>query len=162
MDELGHLALFLVGFLLIVGGFVVGIGAFEYEVVALEEVEGSPDGIRFVENESHTFSATDTTIVRVRYESLSERDREMVDRVLAGERVVLRTRADLPGKYGTKGRFAVQRDGSTHLIDRRMFFNWRTPFGTASLAMGAVGLAAMSEAIRRRHFPHRSVFWTRR
>ncbi|USZ69029.1 hypothetical protein NGM10_04650 [Halorussus salilacus] len=162
MDELGHLALFLVGFLLIVGGFVVGIGAFEYEVVALEEVEGSPDGIRFVENESHTFSATDTTIVRVEYESLSERDREMLDRVLAGERVVLRTRGQLPGKYGTKGRFAVERDGTTHLVDRRLFFNWRTPFGAASLAMGAVGLAAMSEAIRRRHFPHRSVFWTRR
>ena len=162
MSDLRHLALFLVGVCLVVGGFIVGIGALEYEVVSLGEVDGPPDGTRFVSSESHTFGASGGTIVLVQYDDLSERDQSVVDRVLAGERLVFRQRGDLPGKYGTKGEFAVQRDGEIHRIDRRVFFNWRTPFGMASLAMALVGAVAVSEAIRRRHFPHRSVFWTRR
>ena len=162
MSDLRHLILFLVGFGLLLGGFVVGIGALEYEVVSLGEVDGPLEGARFVSHESNSLSPNDETIVLVQYDALSQRDREIVDRVLAGERVVFRQRGDLPGKYGTKGEFGVQRDGEIYLIDRHVFFNWRTSFGLASLTMGLVGVAAVSEAIRRRHFPHRSVFWTHR
>lgn len=160
MNDAHYFLTFLVGVFVLLGAFALGIGAFEYEVVSLGEVEQPPDGTRFVTNESPQ-GFEDTAIVLVQYDSLPERDQRIVDRVIAGERLVFRKSGDLPGKYAKKGRFAVLRDGRTYLLNRHLFFNWRSPFGLGSLALGIVGLATVSESVRRRHFPHRSVVWTR-
>jgi hypothetical protein len=159
-DDAYYFFTFLVGAALLASAFVLGIGALEYEVALQGEVDGAPDGKRFVAQESPT-GFEDDTIVLTNYEDLSERDQRLVDRVLAGERLVFRESGDLPGKYSKKGTFAVRRDGTTYLIDRHLFFNWRTPFGLASLALTVVGIAVVSESIRRRQFPHRSVIWTK-
>lgn len=159
MNDAHYFLTFLVGVFVLLGAFALGIGAFEYEVVSLGEVERAPDGTRFVGNESPE-GFTDETIVLTRYENLSARDQRVVDRAIAGERFVFRRPGRLPGKYTTKGRFAVQRDGDIYLLNRHLFFNWRTPFGIGSLVLGTVGLAIVSESVRRRHFPHRSVVWT--
>lgn len=159
MNDAHYFVTFLVGVFLLLGALALGIGAFEYEVVSLGEVEKPPDGTRFVTHESPQ-GFEDETIVLVRYDSLSDRDQRIVDRVLSGERLVFRESGNLPGKYAKKGRFAVQRDGTTYLVNRHLFFNWRSPFAWGSVALGFAGLATVSESIRRRHFPYRSVVWT--
>lgn len=158
MNDGYYFVTFLVGVALLLGALALGIGALEYEVVSLGEVEKPPDGTRFVTRESPQ-GFEDGTIVIVQYDSLPERDQRVVDRVIAGERAVFRESGDLPGKYAKKGEFAVYRDGTTYLLNRHLFFNWRTPFGLGSLALGVAGLATVSESIRRRHFPHRPVYW---
>lgn len=161
MKDAYYLFTFLVGALLLVAAFGLGIGALEYEVVSQGEVEGPPEGKYFVAQESST-GFEDDTIVLTSHESLSERDQRLVDRVLAGERLVFRESGKLPGKYAKKGTFAVRRDGTTYLVDRRLFFNWRSSFGLASIALAVAGLGVVSESVRRRHFPHRPVYWVRR
>jgi hypothetical protein len=42
-----------------------------------------------------------------------------------------------------------------------MFFNWRTEFGMTAIGLGLVGTALVSEAVRRRQFPDRPVYWVR-
>ncbi|WP_128477800.1 hypothetical protein [Halorussus pelagicus] len=146
MSDSVYFGLFIVGIFLLTGALVVGVGALEYEVTSLGTVKEVPDD-------------TESLVV---YDSLSERDRQTVQRVLAGERLVVRDPTELPGPRKTKGKLAVQRDGETYLVTRRVFFNWRTKFGASSIAMAAAGLLAVSEAVRRQHFPHRTVVWTRR
>lgn len=141
-----HSALFFVGIFLLTGAMVVGVGAFEYEVASLGVVEELPD---------------DTESL-VSYDDLSVGDQRTVERVIAGERLVVRDPTDLPGPRKTKGKLAVERGGETHLLTRRVFFNLRTSFGASAVAMAVGGLLAVSEGIRRHHFPHRSVVWTRR
>jgi len=145
MNDTLRFALFFLGIFLLTGALVVGVGAFEYEVQSL----GTTDEI------------SEDVEALVSYGDLSERDRRTVDRALAGERVVVRNPSDLPGPRKTKGKIAVQRDGETHVLTRRIFFNWRTTFGASAIGMALAGTAAISEAIRRHHFPHRSVVWTR-
>lgn len=141
-----HFLLFALGVFLALGAVMVGVGAMEYEVRHLETVEETPrDAADFAQ-----------------YDRLSDRDRRIVDRAIAGERVVLRDPARLPGPRQTKGKLAVERDGQYYVLSRRIFFNWRTSYGLAALAMGFAGIAAVSEAIRRQHFPHRPVYWLSR
>jgi len=146
MSDSLHFGLFFVGIFLLTGALVVGVGAFEYEVASLGTTDAIPE---------------DTESL-VSYGDLSERDRGTVDRAIAGERLVFRDPTDLPGPKKTKGKLAVQRDGETYLLTRRIFFNWRTDFGLAAIGMTLGGVVAVSEAIRRHHFPHRSVVWTAR
>ena len=146
MSDSVYFGLFIVGIFLLTGALVVGVGAFEYEVTSLGTVEEVPD---------------DTESL-VAYDSLSERDRGTVQRALSGERLVVRDPTELPGPRKTKGKLAVQRDGETYLVTRRVFFNWRTRFGASSIAMAAAGLLAVSEAVRRQHFPHRTMYWLHR
>lgn len=145
MSDTLHFALFFVGIALLSAALVVGVGAFEYEVASLGTADEIPDDVEAL----------------VAYGDLSERDRQTVDRAIAGERIVVRNPTDLPGPRKTKGKLAVRRGGETYLVTRRVFFNWRTTFGAAAVGMLVGGLAAISEAIRRHHFPHRSVVWTR-
>lgn len=145
MSETLHYALFFVGVFLLIGGVVLGVGAFEYEVKLLDTVEEVPEGVEAF----------------AQYDSLGDRDRAMVDRAIAGERVVVRGPDELPGTPERRGKLAVQRDDQYYVLSRRIFFNWRTTFGIASLALGVAGLAALSESIRRHHFPHRPVYWVR-
>ncbi|NEU57575.1 hypothetical protein [Halorussus sp. MSC15.2] len=56
----------------------------------------------------------------------------------------------------------VERGDDLYLVTRRLFFNWRTVFGASAVAMVVAGVAVVSEAVRRHHFPHRTVFWTTR
>lgn len=161
MKDSYYFVTFLLGVFLVVGAGMLAIGAFEYEVVSLGEIDQPPDGTRFVTYESGGGFEDDTTVL-VQYGNLSARDQRIVDRAIAGERLVFRRPGRLPGKYATKGKFAVRRDGTTYLINRHLFFNWRTPFGLGSLALGVVGLATVSESIRRRQFPHRPVYWVQR
>lgn len=135
-----------VGVLLLVGALVAGIGAYEYEVEKVDTVTGqAPELKEFI-----------------RYEDLHGRQKEIVDRALAGEAVAVRRADELPGKREKMGKLGVDKDGTYYVLTRRMFFNWRTKFGMASLAMGFTGLAAVSEAVRRRQFPDRPVYWIRR
>ena len=136
-----HSLLFFVGVFLLFGGVMLGVGALEYEVVSLGTVEEVPED---------TESLVD-------YCYLSERDRGTVDRVIAGERLVFRDPSDLPGPTKKRGKLAVNRDGSTYLITRRMFFNVRTTFGAASATLSLLGFVGVFEAIRRHHFPNRSI-----
>lgn len=145
MSDNLHFALFFAGIFLLTGALVVGVGAFEYEVTSLGTTDEIPDDVESL----------------VSYDSLSERDQRTVDRAIAGERLVVRNPTDLPGPRKTKGMLAVERDGETYLVTRRIFFNWRTSFGASAVGMALAGVAAVSEAIRRQHFPHRSVVWTR-
>lgn len=145
MSDNLHFALFFVGIFLLTAALVVGVGALEYEVESL----GTTDEI------------SEDTETLVAYGDLSERDQRTVDRVLAGERLVVRSPTDLPGPKKTKGKLAVEREGETYVVTRRIFFNWRTSFGASAVAMALAGVVALNEAIRRHHFPHRSVVWTR-
>lgn len=146
MSDTLHTALFFAGIFLLTGAMVVGVGAFEYEVASLGTVEELPD---------------DTESL-VSYGDLSASDQRTVERAIAGERIVIRDPTDLPGPRKTKGKLAVERDGQTHLLTRRVFFNWRTTFGASAVAMALAGLAAVSEGVRRHHFPHQTVAWTHR
>jgi hypothetical protein len=146
MSDSVHFALFFAGILLITGALIVGVGVFEYEVTSLGTVEQLPED-------------TDSL---VSYAALSTRDRRTVDRALAGERLVVRDPKELPGQRKTKEKLAVRRGDETYLLARRIFFNWRTEFGTAAVAMAAAGFVAISEAVRRRHFPHRPAYWVSR
>lgn len=137
--------LLFVGFFLLVGALVAGVGAYEYEVEKVDTVTGQAPMLEEF----------------VKYEQLDGRQKEIVDRALAGESVAVRRADDLPGKKHRSGKLGVDKDGTYHVVTRRMFFNWRTKFGMASLAMGFGGLAAVSEAIRRRQFPDRPVYWVR-
>lgn len=144
-DELQYL-LFFAGIFLLTAATVLGVGAFEYEVKLLGTAAEAPaDAEGFVQ-----------------YDRLEGRDKEVVGRAIDGERFVFRDPSDLPGDRQTRGKLAVSRDGRYYVLSRRLFFNWRTRFGQASILLGAAGLVAISESIRRHHFPHRSVFWTRR
>ena len=134
-----HFLLFVVGVFLLTGSVVLGVGAFEYEVVSLGTVEEIPDETKEL----------------VAYEYLSERDQRRVGRVIAGERFVFRDPGELPGSRKVRGKIAVERGGETYLITRRLFFNWRSSFGMASIAMALTGLWATFESIRRHHFPNR-------
>lgn len=134
-----------VGVFLLVGALVAGIGAYEYEVKKVDTVTGqAPELEEFV-----------------KYEEIDGRQKEIVDRALAGEAVVVRNADELPGDKERMGKLGVDEDGTYHVLTRQLFFNWRTKFGMASLAMGFAGLAAISEAIRRRQFPDRPVYWIR-
>ncbi|WP_137283462.1 hypothetical protein [Halorussus salinisoli] len=144
MTDSVHSALFFVGVFLITAAVVVGVGAFEYEVRSLGAVEEIPE----------------VTESLVSYDALSERDQRTVDQILAGERLVVRDPGYLPGPREAKGQLAVERDGETYLLTRRLFFDWRTRFGASAVTMVVAGVVAISEAIRRHHCPHRSVFWT--
>ncbi|MFC7080840.1 hypothetical protein [Halorussus caseinilyticus] len=146
MTDSVHFALFFAGVFLLTGAVVVGVGAFEYEVTSLGTTDAVPDDAETL----------------VSYDSLSDRDQRTVDRAVAGERLVFRDPSDLPGPRKTKGKIAVERDGELHLLTRRVFFNWRTTFGASAVGMALAGVAAISEAIRRHHFPHRTPFWTAR
>lgn len=146
MTQTANYLLFFAGVFLLTAATVVGVGAFEYEVASLGVVEEIPDD-------------TETLVA---YDRLPERDRAVVARAIDGERLVFRDPSALPGEPERRGKLAVTRDGETHLLTRRVFFNPRTSFGTASLAMAVAGLAALSESIRRQHFPHRTAYWTRR
>lgn len=145
MSDALHFALFFVGVFLLMGAVVVGVGAFEFEVVSLGTAETVPE-------DAESF---------VGFDDLSARDQRTVARAIAGERIVFRDPSDLPGPRKTTGILAVERGGETYLLTRRVFFNWRTPHGGASIAMAVAGVVAVSEAIRRHHFPHRTVVWTR-
>ncbi|MFC7080841.1 hypothetical protein [Halorussus caseinilyticus] len=134
-----------VGFCLVVGAFVAGIGAYEYEVKRVDTVTGQAP-------ELHEFS---------RYEELDGRQKEIVDRAIAGEAVAVRRADQLPGKREKMGKLGVDKDDTYYVLTRRMFFNWRTTFGKASIGMGSVGFALTSEAVRRRQFPDRPVYWVR-
>lgn len=133
------------GFFLLVGALVAGIGAFEYEVKKVDTVTGQAPMLEEF----------------VRYETLDGRQKEIVDRALDGEAVAVRRADELPGKKERAGKLGVDKDGTYHVLTRRMFFNWRTTFGMASLAMGFAGVAAISEAVRRRQFPDRPLYWIR-
>ncbi|UPV99288.1 hypothetical protein M0R88_12225 [Halorussus gelatinilyticus] len=146
MSDTLHFGLFLVGICLLTGAMVVGVGAFEYEVESLGTVEELPDNTRSV----------------VSYGDLSASDQRTVERVIAGERVVVRDPSGLPGPRKRKGKLAVNRGGETYLVTRRIFFNWRSEFGMGAIAMALAGLAVVSEAVRRHHFPHRTAVWTHR
>lgn len=146
MSDTLHFGLFFVGIFLLTGAMVAGVGALEYEVASLGTTEEIPEDTQSL----------------VSFGDLSQRDQRTVDRAIAGEKIVVRDPNDLPGPRKTKGKFAVTRDGETYLVTRRIFFNWRTTFGTAAIGMLVVGVVAVSEAIRRQHFPHRSVVWTAR
>jgi hypothetical protein len=135
--------LLFVRFFLLVGALIAGIGAYEYEVEKVDTVTGQAPTLEGF----------------IRYEELDGRQKEIVDRALAGESVAVRRATDLPGKKHRAGKSGVDKDGTYHVLTRRMFFNWRTTFGLASLAMGFSGLAAISEAVRRRQFPDRPVYW---
>lgn len=139
-------ALLFVGFSLLVGAVVVGIGAYEYEVKKVDTVTGiAPELEEFI-----------------MYEDLDGRQKRIVDRALAGEAVAVRRAGELPGKREKMGKLGVDKNGTYYVLTRRMFFNWRTDFGMASLSMGFAGLAAISEAIRRRRFSHRPFYWIQR
>ena len=140
-----YFLLFLVGVFLATAAVMVGVGAFEYEVAHLDTVAEVPGGATGI----------------AEYDRLDDRDRAIVDRAIAGERLAFRDPADLPGPRKTKGTLAVERDGKYYVLSRRIFFNWRTPFGLAALAMGFAGVALISESVRRQHFPHRTPLWTR-
>lgn len=141
-----HFLLFFLGVFLALGAVMVGVGAMEYEVKLLDTVAEAPN------------DAADFT----RYDRMSDRDRRIADRAISGERVVIRDPARLPGPRETKGKLAVERDGQYYVLSRRIFFNWRTSYGMAAVAMALGGIAAVSEAIRRQHFPHRPVYWLSR
>jgi hypothetical protein len=141
-----HTLLFVVGVFLVIGGVMVGVGAMEYEVKHLETVSEAPTNAAGI----------------IDYDRLSDRDRRIVDRALAGERLTFRDPSNLPGSYEQKGKLAVERDGRYYVLSRRLFFNWRTSYGAAALAMGLAGIATVGEAIRRQHFPHRPVYWVSR
>lgn len=145
MSETLRYALFFVGVFLLTGAMVVGVGALEYEVTLLETADEAP-------KDAEAFA---------QYDDLSDGDRQMVDQALAGERVVVRSSEELPGDPKRRGKLAVSHEGRYYVLSRRVFFNWRNSFGMVSLVAGFAGLAAISESIRRHHFPHRSVFWTR-
>ncbi|WP_158057749.1 hypothetical protein [Halorussus halophilus] len=134
-----HMLLFFAGVFLLTGAVISGVGAFEYEVKSLGTVETVPDDTKEL----------------VAFEYLSDRDQRRVARVIEGERLVYRDPGELPGSRKAKGKIAVERDGETYLITRRVFFNWRTSFGMASIAMALAGLGATFESIRRHHFPNR-------
>ncbi|WP_137283461.1 hypothetical protein [Halorussus salinisoli] len=138
--------LLVAGVFLLVGSVMAGIGAYEYEVKKVDTVEGQAPMLEEF----------------VTYEDLVGRQKEIVDRAIAGEAVAVRRADELPGKREKMGKLGVDKDGTYYVLTRRMFFNWRTKFGMASLAMGFTGVAAISEAIRRRQFPHRPVYWIRR
>ncbi|WP_276300475.1 hypothetical protein [Halorussus lipolyticus] len=146
MSDSLHFGLFFVGIFLLTGALVVGVGALEYEVASLGTAEEIPEDTQSL----------------VSFGDLSERDQRTVDRAIAGEKIVVRDPRDLPGPRKTKGKFAVKRGGETYLVTRRIFFNWRTTFGLAAIGMLVGGVVTLSEAIRRHHFPHRSVVWTTR
>ncbi|NHN58001.1 MULTISPECIES: hypothetical protein [Halorussus] len=143
MSDTANVALFFAGVFLLTGALVVGVGALEYEVTSLGTTAAVPE-------DAKSFVA---------YDALSSRDKRTVDRALAGERLVFRDPTDLPGPRTTRGKLAVERDGDIHLVSRRVFFNWRTPYGVAALALALVGIASVSESVRRNHFPHRPVYW---
>ncbi|UPV73259.1 hypothetical protein M0R89_11965 [Halorussus limi] len=146
MSDTLHFGLFLAGIFLLTGAMVFGVGALEYEVESLGTVEKIPEGTESL----------------VSFGDLSARDQRTVERAIAGERLVFRDPTELPGPRKTKGTLAVERGGETYLLTRRIFFNWRTEFGASAVAMAVAGLLAVSEAVRRHHFPHRTVAWTRR
>ena len=146
MSDSLAVGLFFVGVFLLTGAVVVGVGALEYEVVSLGTTETVPED----------------AVSLVAYGDLSEYDQRTVERALAGERLVFRDPTDLPGLRKTKGKLAVERGEETYLITRRIFFNWRMTYGASALAMALAGLVGISEAIRRHHFPHRTVVWTNR
>lgn len=142
-----HLQFLLVfaGFVLLAGSVAVGVGALHYEVTKVDTVEGQAPELRaFVE-----------------YDELDGRDKAVVDRALAGERVTARSPDQLPGPGHRQGKFGVHDDGTYHVLTRRIFFNAATPFGMASIGLGVVGVACVSEGVRRRQFPHRPVYWVR-
>lgn len=134
-----HFLLFVTGVFLLTGAVILGVGAFEYEVVSLGTVEKIPD-------DTQEFVA---------FQYLSDRDQRRVARVIEGERLVYRDPGELPGSQKRKGKIAVERGDDIYLITRRLFFNWRTSYGMASIAMGLTGLVATVESIRRHHFPNR-------
>ena len=145
--DLANFLLFFVGVCLLLGAFVVGIGAFEYEVVSLGTVDSVPEQQGFAGTEVHV----------VRFEELSERDRRIVERAIAGERFVFRDPAELPGERNRKGKFGVRRDGELYLVNRHLFFNWRTTFAPGAVALAIAGLGVAGEAVRREHFPDRTL-----
>ncbi|MFC4551676.1 MULTISPECIES: hypothetical protein [Halorussus] len=144
--------LFFAGVLLLVGALAVGIGALEYEVVSEGTVTTVP--------QQRGFGSEPVPVVR--YEELSAHDRRVVDRAIAGDRVVIRDAADLPGLRPRKGRLGVRRDGRLYLLNRHLFFNWRTPFAAGAASLALVGLGAVAESIRREHFPDRRFLIPRR
>ncbi|MFC4449276.1 hypothetical protein [Halorussus aquaticus] len=146
MSDTLHFGLFFLGILLLTGALVVGVGALEYEVQSQGTAATIPEGTESV----------------VAYDDLSERDRRTVDRVLDGERLVIRNPSDLPGPRKKKGKLVVERGDDLHIVTRRLFFNWRTTFGASAVAMALAGIVVVSEAVRRHHFPGRTVFWTTR
>lgn len=135
-----------VGFLFLVGAVVVGIGAYEYEVKKVDTVTGIAPEV------NNSF---------VNYENLHGRDKEIVDRAIAGEAVAVRRADELPGKKKKMGKFAVDKDGTYYVLTRRMFFNYRTEFGMTAIVLGLIGTGCISEAVRRRQFPDRPVYWIR-
>lgn len=140
-----HFLLIFVGFVLVVAGTMVGVGALEYEVKQIDTADVAPKNVQgFVD-----------------YEDLEGRQKEIVDRAIAGERVVVRAEGDLPGTKQRKGNLGVHKGDTYHILTRHLFFNWRNKFGMAALALWFAGLAAMLEAIRRDRFPHRPVYWIR-
>lgn len=141
-----YFLLLFVGFVLVVAGTVVSVGAFEYEVKRIGTADIAPKNVEGFVN----------------YEDLEGREKRVVDRAIAGERVVVRSEGDLPGPKERKGNLGVHKDDTYYILTRHLFFNWRNRFGTASLALWFAGFAAMSEAIRRDRFPHRPVYWIRR
>ncbi|PSP55811.1 hypothetical protein BRC82_04315 [Halobacteriales archaeon QS_1_67_19] len=140
-----HFLLVFVGICLVFAGIVTAIGAYEYEVKKVDTVDGqAPELEEFID-----------------YERLDGQQKEIVDRALAGEAVAVREADDLPGHREKQGKLGVAKDGTYHILTRRMFFNWRTDFGLASLALWAAGLAAISEGVRRSQFSHRPFYWVR-
>lgn len=146
MSDTAQFALFAVGVFLLNGALAAGVGALEYEVSSLGTTAAVPEDVKSF----------------VSYDDLPADDQRIVDRVLAGGRFVFRDPTDLPGPRTTRGKLAVERDGDIYLVSRRVFFNWRTTYGAAALALAVAGIASVSEAVRRHHFPHRTAFWTTR
>ena len=132
---------FYVGVLVLFGAFATGIGALEYEVTATGPIDYTP-------TEWNGFEETEVSSYR--YQTLSARDRRIVDRAISGTRFVFRAPGDLP-TTDDKGNFVVRRNGERYLVEENLFFNYETPFAGASAGLGLAGLGVFRVLLRREH-----------
>jgi hypothetical protein len=94
MNDIRHFLLLFVGFMLVVAGTVIGVGALEYEEKQIDTADIAPKNVQgFVD-----------------YEDMEGRQKQNVDRAIAGERVVVRAEGDLPGPKQRKGNLGVLKD----------------------------------------------------
>ncbi|WP_137283463.1 hypothetical protein [Halorussus salinisoli] len=132
---------FYVAVMLLFGSFATGIGALEYEVTAEGPIDHTP-------TEWNGFE--DAEVTSYQYQDLSERDQRIVDRAIAGSRLVFRAPGDLPTNLD-KGNFVVRRNGHRYLVRESLFFNYETKFAAASGTLGFAGLLVFRIALRHEH-----------
>lgn len=106
-------------------------------------------GIRFELAYAGPTDAPESAAWQFDYADLTPDDQAVIERAIAGERIVGENHGQLAGPG--RGSLALDRDGEWLLFTRRSYFDPTTPLGTAAVAAAAVGLALVVAGLRDQH-----------